>query len=52
MDMLVTNHCGDRNLLMGHREPTNLSVIQITYNTLYPGTPQMFKEKRNHDHAQ
>jgi hypothetical protein len=45
-DMLVTNYMRDSNLLMGHREPTDLSVIQITCNIQYPGIPRISgKEK-------
>lgn len=45
-DMLVTNHMWGLQPPMGHREPTNLSGIQITCSTQYPGAPRFSgKEK-------
>lgn len=49
--MLVTTHMWGPQLLMGHREPTELSVIEITCNSQYPDIRRI-QEKRNHVHAQ
>jgi hypothetical protein len=46
-----TNQLWGRNLLMGHREPIDLSVIRSRTGPYTPGTPSIQgKEKR--DHAQ
>jgi hypothetical protein len=38
-DILVTNHCGDRNLLIGHREPANLIIIRSRVTSHTSGQP-------------
>lgn len=43
-DMLVINDILGPQLLMGHREPADPSVIQITYKILYLGIPKYSKK--------
>jgi hypothetical protein len=48
-DLLGTNRLWGRNLLMGHREPTDLSVIRSRAVPYTPDTPSIQgKEKRDH----